>query len=174
MTNPTPPPPDASAGGAQPQTASGQPNVRRATVSLQSGMLFRAEAGSGHSLMLDANPAHGGQGGGFSPMELLLVGLGGCTGMDVIAILRKMRQDVRDYRVEIEGVRRDEHPQVYTRIKVVHVVRGRELDPKLVGRAVELSATRYCPASAMLGASSEVEHEFRIEEIDRATDAQPD
>lgn len=159
---------------AQAQTASDRANVRHATVRLETGMRFRAEAGSGHTLPLDANPTHGGQGGGFSPMELLLIGLGGCTGMDVISILRKMRQDVRDYRVEVEGVRRDEHPRIFTRIQVVHVVRGRDLDPKLVGRAVELSATRYCPASAMLGASAEIEHDFRIEETDRAADAHPD
>ena len=96
-------------------------------------------------------------------MELLLVGLGGCTGMDVIALLRKMRQDVTDYRVEVEGERREEHPQIYTRIRVVHVVRGRDLDPKAVARAVELSETRYCPASAMLAASARLTHEFRLE-----------
>lgn len=174
MTKTTPPPREPSAVAGQAQTPSGQPNVRRATVSLQHGMQFRGQAGSGHALTLDANPGHGGQGGGFSPMELLLVGLGGCTGMDVISILRKMRQDVRDYRVEVEGVRRDEHPQIFTRIQVVHVVRGQSLDPKLVGRAVELSATRYCPASAMLGASAEIEHRFRIEEGDGTADTQPD
>jgi putative redox protein len=74
-----------------------------------------------------------------------------------------MRQDVTDYRVEVEGERRDEHPQIYTRIRVVHVVRGRDLDPKAVARAVELSETRYCPASAMLAASAALTHEFRLE-----------
>jgi putative redox protein len=126
-------------------------------------MQFQGTAGSGHEVRLDANPAHGGQGGGFSPMELLLLGLGGCTAMDVIALLRKMRQEVTDYRVEVEGERRDEHPQIYTRIRVVHVVRGRNLDPKAVARAVELSETRYCPASAMLAASTALTHEFRLE-----------
>jgi putative redox protein len=83
--------------------------------------------------------------------------------MDVIALLRKMRQDVTAYQVEVRGKRRDEHPQIYTHISVEHVVRGRNLEPERVGRAVELSSTRYCPASAMLSAAAEVKHTFRIE-----------
>jgi putative redox protein len=126
-------------------------------------MAFEAVAGSGHSVMLDASKEHGGQGSGFGPMEMLLVGLGGCTGMDVVALLRKMRQEVTAYRVEVNGDRRDEHPQVYTKVRVTHVVRGRDLDEKQVARAVELSATRYCPASAMLSAVADVKHTFRIE-----------
>src|SRR5439155_205778 len=94
--------------------------------------------------------------GGPSPTELLLVGLGGCTGMDVIALLRKMRQDVTAYRVEVHGARRDEHPQIFTEITVVHVVGGRDLDPRSVARAGDLSATRYCPASAMPSARSAI------------------
>jgi putative redox protein len=160
MTEPAPPASTDSSAPPDPR------NLRHATVSLQSGMQFEGTAGSGHSLRLDANSAHGGQGGGFSPMELLLLGLGGCTGMDVIALLRKMRQDVTDYRVEVEGERREQHPQVYTRIRVVHVVRGRNLDPKAVARAVELSETRYCPASAMLAASADLHHTFRLEQAE--------
>lgn len=128
-------------------------------------MAFKATAGSGHTLMMDANPQHGGNNRGFSPMELLLVGLGGCTGMDVIAILRKMRQEVDDYQIEVEGTRRDEHPQVYTDIRVVHVLRGQNLDPAKVARAVELSATRYCSASAMLSMAAKVDHTFRLEDL---------
>ena len=86
------------------------PAIRRATVTSLDGIAFEAVAGSGHRLTMDAQPEHGGRGRGFSPMELLLVGLGGCTAMDVAAILRKMRQDVTAYRVEVEGTRRDEHP----------------------------------------------------------------
>jgi putative redox protein len=136
---------------------------REATVTWQSGLAFEAKVGSGHALELDASTEHGGRNGGPSPMELLLVGLGGCTGMDMVALLRKMRQDVTAYRVEVHGGRRDEHPQIYTEITVVHVVCGRDLDPRSIARAVELSATRYCPASAMLSAAAKVEHTFRIE-----------
>jgi putative redox protein len=127
-------------------------------------MAFQATTGSGHQVVLDAAAAHGGDNRGPSPMELLLASLGGCTGMDVVAMLRKMRQDVTDYRVEVQGVRRDEHPRIYTSITVEHVVRGRGLDSSKVARAVELSATRYCPASAMLSAAAEVRHTFRVED----------
>jgi putative redox protein len=142
------------------------PAIRQATVTFKGGMAFEALAGSGQALTMDARLEEGGDNQGFSPMELLLIGLGGCTGMDVIAILRKMRQEIDDYRVEVEGTRRDEHPKIFTQIRVTHVVRGRELDPKLVARAVELSATKYCPVSAMLGQAAEVQHEFRIEAVD--------
>jgi putative redox protein len=140
------------------------PAVRQATLRLVDGMAFEAETGSGHRLRLDAAPDHGGHDTGPSPMELLLASLGGCTGMDVVSILRKMRQDVTDYRVEVQGTRRDEHPQVFTHIQVTHVVRGRQLDPAKVARAVELSATRYCSASAMLAESADLKHTFRIED----------
>ena len=139
------------------------PSEREATVTWRNGLAFEAKVGSGHALGLDASAEHGGRNGGPSPMELLLAGLGGCTGMDVIALLRKMRQQVTAYRVEVRGARRHEHPQVYTDIEVVHVVRGRDLDPRSIARAVELSATRYCPASAMLSAAAKVEHSYRIE-----------
>src|SRR5438874_2692949 len=125
-------------------------------------MAFEAVTGSGHAIALDASAAHGGDNAGSSPMELLLVGLGGCTSMDVIALLRKMRQDVTAYRVEVQGIRRHEHPRIYTAIQVQHVVRGRKLDPKQIARAVELSATRYCPASAMLSAVAEVIHSYAV------------
>jgi putative redox protein len=131
----------------------------------QDGLVFRATAGSGQTLTMDSKPQPGGDNRGFSPMELLLVSLGGCTGMDVISILRKMRQEVTDYQVEVQGTRREEHPQIYTAIQVVHVVRGSNLDPAKVARAVELSATRYCPASAMLGAAVQVKHTFEIHEV---------
>ena len=137
--------------------------TRAATVAWQGGLVFEALTATGHSLEMDASPEHGGEHRGPSPMELLLAGLGGCTGMDVISILRKMRQKVTAYRVEVRGSRRAEHPQIYTKIQLEHVVRGRGLDSKQVARAVELSATRYCSASAMLGAMARLEHSYRIE-----------
>lgn len=142
------------------------PETRTATVTLAAGMSFEATSGSGHAVTLDAMPDHGGEDRGPGPTELLLMSLGGCTGMDVIAMLRKMRQEVTAYRVEVRGDRRDEHPRIFTRIEVEHVVRGRGLDPKQVARAVELSATRYCPVSAMLSAAAEVRHTYRVEAAD--------
>ncbi|HEV7215289.1 MAG TPA: OsmC family protein [Chloroflexota bacterium] len=132
------------------------------TVTLLDAMAFEATAGSGHVIQLDSAPEHGGADRGARPMELLLLGLGGCTGMDVISLLRKMRQEVTAYQVELQAERTEEHPRIITDISVVHVVRGRGLDQPLIGRAIKLSATRYCPASAMLSRAAVVHHCYRL------------
>jgi len=140
-------------------------NIYSATATLDDGMSFIGRTGSGFSLVLDSTPDAGGQERGPCPMELVLVSLAGCTGMDVIAMLRKMRQDVTGYEVRVRGDERaPDFPRVYTKITVEHVFRGRELVDATVARAVELSATRYCPVSAMLGESAEVTHTYRIEQ----------
>jgi putative redox protein len=97
-------------------------------------------------------------------MALLVLALAGCTGMDVIAMLKKMRQEVTGYSVTVQGDRVTEHPRVYKHIEVVHTVRGRNLNDANVARAVELSATRYCPVSAMLGETATVTHRHQIVE----------
>lgn len=102
---------------------------------------------------LDASDRAGGYNDGFRPMELLLVGLAGCAAMNVLAILRKKRQDVTDYEVRVHGVRAEEHPMVFTTIDVEHIVTGHDIEPAAVARAIELSETRYCGAGAMLGRS---------------------
>ena len=137
------------------------------TIELQNGMAFRATSGSGHSITLDTSPDVGGTETGPTPMELLLLALGGCTGMDVISILRKARQDVTAYSISVQGDRRDEHPKVYTSITVEHTVRGRNLNPDVVHRAIMLSATKYCPASAMLAETALMAARYRI--VDEAT-----
>lgn len=137
------------------------------TVELLEGMSFRATSASGHQIVLDAAPEVGGKERGPRPLELLLLGLGGCTGMDVISILRKMRQNVTGYQVRLHADRAEEHPRVFTAITVEHVVRGRALNPEMVRRAVELSATRYCAASAMLGKTARIDERFRT--IDEET-----
>lgn len=136
----------------------------RVSARLDGAMGFRAETPSGHEVLMDASPEVGGENRGVRPLELLLVGLAGCTGMDVISILRKMRQDVTGYEVSVSGERADEHPRVYTRIVVEHILRGRGLVEANVARAVELSATRYCSASAMLEKAARVEHRYTIVE----------
>jgi putative redox protein len=137
------------------------------TVTLLDAMAFTATAGSGNVIQLDSSPDHGGAARGAQPMELLLLALGGCTGMDVISLLRKMRQEVSSYQVELLAKRAEEHPRIMTDISVVHVVRGRSLDPQLIRRAITLSATRYCPASAMLSKAAVLHHRCRI--VDEAT-----
>ena len=133
---------------------------------LMEGMRFMAESGSGHIVNLDASVEHGGADLGFRPMELLLVGLAGCTAMDVISILRKKRQDVRGYTVAVSGVRAETDPMVFTEITVEHRVFGHEIDPEAVRRAIELSESRYCGAGAMLGKTARLTHTYRILEDD--------
>jgi putative redox protein len=140
-------------------------DVYTADVTLVDGMSFEAHSSTGHTLVLDADLAVGGQDRGPRPMELVLMALAGCTGMDVISMLRKMRQDVTGYEVRVTGDERaPEYPKVYTRITVEHIIHGHDLKAESVARAVELSATRYCPVSAMLGKTAEVNHTYRIAE----------
>jgi len=135
-----------------------------ALVKLETGMQFDAEAGSGHHIKLDAAEHAGGQNAGFRPMELLLVGLGGCTGMDVISILRKKRQKVTSYEVHVSGIRAEDHPMVFVEITVEHVITGHHIQPEAVERAIQLSKERYCGAGAMLGKVAHLTHSFRIVE----------
>lgn len=137
-------------------------------VALGGGMTFRASDERGLQIVLDAADDAGGSRNGPSPMEVLAMALGACTGMDVIAILRKMRLDVTAYEVRVGGPRAQEHPHVYTAMTVEHVVRGRALNPANVRRAVELSATRYCPASAMLGKAAPLRHRYLVLDEDGA------
>src|SRR5512146_262927 len=101
---------------------------------LTDGMQFTAQAGSGHTVVMDAAEHAGGEGAGFVPMELLLVGLSGCTGMDVISVLRKKRQEVTGYEVRVRGERAEDHPMVYTTITVEHIVTGYNVSPEAVAR----------------------------------------
>ena len=135
-----------------------------AQVKLETGMRFDAESGSGHHVTLDASEKDGGQDTGFRPMELLLVGLGGCTGMDVISILRKKRQQVTGYEVHVTGIRAEDHPMVFVEITVEYVITGHHVQPEAVERAIQLSKQRYCGAGAMLGKVAHLTHTFRIVE----------
>jgi putative redox protein len=133
---------------------------------LTAGMAFSAETGSGHAVTMDAAEHAGGQNSGAQPMELLLVGLAGCTGMDVISILRKKRQEVTAYEVHMRGERAETDPKVFTSVTVEHVVTGHEISPDAVARAIELSETKYCGAGAMLSKTAALKHTFRIVERD--------
>ncbi len=138
--------------------------VMTARATLKTGMRFEAESGSGHHVTLDAAEHGGGENLGFRPMELLLVGLAGCTGMDVISILRKKREQVTGYEVHVRGVRAEEHPMVFVEITVEHVITGHHIQPGAVARAVALSEGRYCGAGAMLGKVAHLTHSYRIVE----------
>ena len=135
----------------------------KARVKLVEGMTFMAEAGSGHATVIDSSPEVGGRNLGPRPMEMLLMGMGGCTAIDVIHMLRRMREPVADCVVELEAERADSEPKVFTRIHVLFRLRGDGLSEKKVARAVALSAEKYCSASIMLGATADISHEFVIE-----------
>ncbi len=129
------------------------------------GAQFLGESGSGHSVVMDGPPDHGGRNTGVRPMEMLLLGLGGCSAFDVMSILRKSRQNVTDCRVELSAERADAVPSPFTKIHMQFVVRGRTLKEQQVKRAVELSTTKYCSASIMLEAAGvEITHDYVIEE----------
>ena len=134
-----------------------------ATVTLDQGMAFHGTASkSGHTLKMDAHPSVGGDGDGFRPLELLLVGLGGCTGMDVLSILRKKRQEVSGFDVQLHADQAKDFPHVFTDITIKYIVRGRHVDPKAVERAIELSATKYCSAQAMLEHTATITSAYEI------------
>ncbi|SFN65694.1 putative redox protein [Nitrosospira briensis] len=128
------------------------------------GMSFLAESGSGHSVLMDGPPEAGGKNLGPRPMEMLLMGTGGCTAFDVVLILQKSRQDISDCVVEIEAERAGEEPKVFTRIHFHFILSGKKLNPQQVERAINLSAEKYCSASIMLGKTAELTHDFEIVE----------
>ena len=133
-------------------------------VSWLENMTLVGESGSGHAVVMDGPPDLGGRNLGPRPMEMLLLGMGGCTAIDVLQILRKGRQPVSDCRVEIEAERADSEPKVFTAIRVHFIVSGKGLSDKQVERAVSLSADKYCSASIMLGKSATISHSYEIVE----------
>ncbi len=129
---------------------------------LDKQMQFVAETPSGHRVTLDAAEQFGGNNIGPQPMEMLLMSLAACTAMDVISILRKMRQQVNDYKVRVTGQRAQEHPKVYTHIAVEHIATG-DIDEERLAHAIELSHTKYCPVTAMLRDTAEIQTHYTIQ-----------
>jgi len=127
---------------------------------------FIAESESGHKVTMDGPPDFGGQNKGPRPMEMLLMGMGGCTSFDVVLILKKSRQDIRDCVAEITAERADTDPKVFTKIHIHFVVMGKGLDPKRVEKAVTLSEEKYCSASIMLGKTAKITHDIEIVNVD--------
>jgi putative redox protein len=141
----------------------------KARVKWVDGMMFVGESGTGHAVVMDGAPDSGGRDLGIRPMEMLLLGLGGCTAFDVVLILKRGREPVTDCVVEIEAERAESDPKVFTRINLVYTLTGRGLSPAKVERAIKLSKEKYCSASIMLGAVAEMTHEFSV--VDATADA---
>lgn len=138
----------------------------KAVVKWLDNMSFVGESESGHSVVMDGPPDSGGRNMGVRPMEMVLLGMGGCTAFDVVMILQRQRQAITDCHVELSAERADEVPKVFTSIHVHYVVKGKGLDAKKVARAIDMTAEKYCSVSIMLAQSADVTHDFEIIEED--------
>jgi len=125
---------------------------------------FKGSSESGHEVVLDGPEELGGKGLGMRPMEMMLIGMGGCTSFDVVTILKRSRQQITGCIAEIEAIRADEIPKVFTSIHIHFLIKGIDLQEKAIKRAIELSANKYCSASIMLGKSVKITHDFVISE----------
>lgn len=138
----------------------------QATVKWVDGVMFVGETGSGHAVVMDGPPDHGGRNMGARPMEMLLLGVGGCSSFDVVQILQKGKQEISSCVAEISAERVDAIPSVFSKIHLHFIVKGSNLKENVVERAVKLSAEKYCSASIMLGkAGVEITHDFEIIEV---------
>jgi len=139
--------------------------MARAKVKWLDNMTFVGESASGHAVVMDGPPEFGGRDLGVRPMEMLILGMGGCSSFDVVSILKKSRQKVERCEVELDYERADEAPKVFTKIHMHFKVAGIDMDSSKVGKAVSLSAENYCSASIMLGKTAVVTHDFEIVDI---------
>ncbi len=135
-----------------------------ANVTWKNKLAFNGDSESGFTLPLDGEPAAGGEGTGFKPIELIAIGLAGCTAMDVISILQKKRQDVTGFTVQVYADRATEFPKVFTHITIEYIIEGHQVDPAAVERSIELSTSKYCPAHAMLSKAVEIDHKYSIKD----------
>ena len=126
------------------------------------GMLMVGKSHSGHSITMDGPPEIGGDNLGVRPMEMLLLGVAGCTMIDVVTTLKKMRQELTHCETKVNAERADDHPKVFTDIHIHFLVKGNDLDSKNVEKAITLSAEKYCSASIMLGKTASISHDFEI------------
>ena len=137
-----------------------------AKVTWKKGLSFTGTANSGYVLNLGGKKAVGGDEDGFLPMEMFAIGLAGCTAMDVISILEKMRQKVTAFEVKVHADRVDQHPKIFSDILIEYVVTGQNLDPSAVEKAVKLSEERYCPGQAILEKSANISHKITLIEAE--------
>jgi putative redox protein len=128
------------------------------------GAAWMAESASGHAIVIDGSPEIGGRNLGARPMELVLMGLGSCSAMDVMLILKKSRQDMQDCQIEIQAERADTDPKVFTKIHLHYIISGHNLNPKHVKRAVDLSTETYCSVSQMLNKTAVISHDYEIQD----------
>ena len=126
------------------------------------GLLMVGKSDSGHAIVMDGPPEIGGENLGVRPMEMLLLGMAGCTMIDVVSTLKKMREDVVDCQTQVSADRAEEYPKVFTNIHVHFILRGNQLNPSNVDKAIKLSAEKYCSASIMIGKTATITHDYEI------------
>ena len=126
------------------------------------GLLMVGKSDSGHAIVMDGPPEIGGENLGVRPMEMLLLGMAGCTMIDVVSTLNKMREDVVDCQTQVSADRAEEYPKVFTNIHVHFILRGKQLNPSKVDKAIKLSAEKYCSASIMIGKTATITHDYEI------------
>lgn len=134
----------------------------RAKLTYTGGLQFVGQADSGHAIVLDSDPAVGGQNTGLRPMELLLIGLGGCSGMDVASILRKKKEKVAGIEINVEGKKAADHPQKYTDMHIEFIVKGKDLSEEAVKKAIQLSMDKYCSVKATLEGTAAIAFSYKI------------
>jgi putative redox protein len=135
----------------------------KAKITWINGRAFLGESGSGHAVVMDGAPESGGRNIGVRPMEMMLLGLGGCTAFDIVHILEKSREKVTGCEVAMEAERASEDPKIFTAVKMIYTLRGHDLKPQVVERAIKLSSEKYCSASKMFEKTATIEHEWKIE-----------
>jgi putative redox protein len=136
----------------------------KAKITWINGRAFLGESGSGHAVVMDGAPEAGGRNIGVRPMEMMLLGLGGCTAFDVVMILEKAREQITGCDIAMEAARAGEDPKVFTHVKLIYTFTGKNLKPAMVERAVKLSSEKYCSASKMFEKTAKLEHEWHIKE----------
>ncbi len=136
----------------------------KAKITWINGRAFLGESGSGHAIVMDGAPENGGRNIGVRPMEMMLLGLGGCTAFDVVHILEKAREKITGCEIELVAERATEEPKVFTSVKLVYTLKGQQLKPASVERAIKLSSEKYCSASKMFEKTATLEHEWKIVE----------
>lgn len=136
--------------------------MAKAKVTFVDGMQFVGTADSGHAVVMDGHVSVGGSNTGSRPMELLLMALGGCSGMDVISILRKKKQNVSKFELNVDGEQVGDYPKMYTSLHIEYVVTGKDISEEAVKRAIDLSLGKYCSVGATLGKAAEITHSYRI------------
>jgi len=136
--------------------------MSKAKITYVNGMQFVGEADSGHAIIMDAAPEAGGKNTGFRPMELLLVGIGSCSGMDIVSILKKKKQTISGFEINVNGQKAESYPQKFTGIDIEFIIKGKNISEEAVKRAVQLSMEKYCSVKATIEGSANINYAYKI------------